>query len=113
MRKQLRFSGSGVQGVITAVADWGETEDDCINYLVIAREYPRAEYDSTVGCYKVDDYWHPNDEDGIIWNDPTIGIVWPEVRKAADGMYRLTDGTELIFSEKDRHWSGLQTSEGN
>ena len=64
-------------------------------------------------CYKVDDYWHPNDEDGIIWNDPTIGIVWPEVRKAADGMYRLTDGTELIFSEKDRHWSGLQTSEGN
>ena len=45
-----------IQGVITAVADWGETEDDCINYMVIAREYPRADYDSTVGCYKVDDY---------------------------------------------------------
>ncbi|MBR0150279.1 MAG: dTDP-4-dehydrorhamnose 3,5-epimerase [Synergistaceae bacterium] len=30
-------------------------------------------------CYKCDDYWHPNDEGGIIWNDPDIHIAWPEV----------------------------------
>ena len=30
-------------------------------------------------CYKCDDYWHPNDEGGIIWNDPTINIAWPRV----------------------------------
>ena len=30
-------------------------------------------------CYKCDDYWHPNDEGGIIWNDPDILIAWPEV----------------------------------
>ena len=30
-------------------------------------------------CYKCDDYWHPNDEGGIIWNDPTINIAWPKV----------------------------------
>ncbi|MBQ6982799.1 MAG: dTDP-4-dehydrorhamnose 3,5-epimerase [Synergistaceae bacterium] len=30
-------------------------------------------------CYKCDDFWHPNDEGGIIWNDPDIGIDWPKV----------------------------------
>ena len=42
--------------VITDVADWGETKDDAMNYLVYAKEYPVVDYDSTVGCYKVDDY---------------------------------------------------------
>ncbi len=30
-------------------------------------------------CYKVNDYWHPNDEGGMAWNDPEIGIQWPQV----------------------------------
>ncbi len=30
-------------------------------------------------CYKCDDFWHPNDEGGIIWNDPEINISWPHV----------------------------------
>ena len=29
--------------------------------------------------YKCDEYYHPEDEGGIAWNDPTVGIVWPEV----------------------------------
>ena len=28
-------------------------------------------------CYKVTDFYHPNDEGGIMWNDPAIGIEWP------------------------------------
>ena len=31
-------------------------------------------------CYKCDDYWHPNDEGGIIYSDPEINIAWPEVK---------------------------------
>jgi len=29
--------------------------------------------------YKCDEYYHPEDEGGIAWDDPTVGIVWPEV----------------------------------
>ena len=27
--------------------------------------------------YKCSDIYHPEDEEGIIWNDPDIGIQWP------------------------------------
>jgi len=29
--------------------------------------------------YKCDEFYHPEDEDGIIWNDETLGIKWPEI----------------------------------
>ena len=57
-------------------------------------------------CYKCDDFYHPNDEGGIAWNDPTIGVRWPGV----EGVYRGTasaegyvlDGTPLKLSQKDQ-----------
>lgn len=64
-------------------------------------------------CYKVNDFWHPNDEGGIAWNDPGIGIVWPEVcgeykgSASAEG-YTLKDGTPLVLSEKDQRWGRLE-----
>ena len=27
--------------------------------------------------YKIDNYWNKNAERSIIWNDPSIGIIWP------------------------------------
>lgn len=29
--------------------------------------------------YKCTDYYHPDSEHGIAWNDPAIGIAWPEL----------------------------------
>lgn len=63
-------------------------------------------------CYKCDDFYHPNDEDGLAWNDPDIGIVWPEVIGMYPGNafsegYTLTDGTALNLSEKDKKWLGI------
>ena len=41
--------------------------------------------------YKVDDFYHPNDEGGLMWNDPDIAIEWP-----------ITDDMEVILSDKDK-----------
>ena len=39
--------------------------------------------------YKCDDFYHPEDEGGIIYNDPSISIKWPDIE-------------EVILSEKDK-----------
>lgn len=55
--------------------------------------------DTAVFCYKCDDVYHPNDEGGLMWNDPDIGIEWPGL----DGTSEL-DTSMLVLSEKDlRH----------
>lgn len=68
--------------------------------------------DTAEFCYKCDDFYHANDEGGLAWNDPTIGIHWPEVigtyqgNASAEG-YTLTDGTPLNLSPKDQNWLGV------
>ena len=63
-------------------------------------------------CYKCDDFYHANDEGGLAWNDPAIGITWPEITgeykgsASAEG-YALSDGTPLNLSEKDQKWLGI------
>lgn len=64
-------------------------------------------------CYKVTDFYHPGDESGIAWNDPEIGIIWPEIVGEYSGGanaegYTLKDGTSLILSDKDQIWLGLK-----
>ena len=63
-------------------------------------------------CYKCDDFYHSNDEGGLAWNDPTIGVEWPGVMGAYPGNASaegdcLEDGTKLLLSEKDQKWMGL------
>ena len=64
-------------------------------------------------CYKCTDFYHPGDEGGLAWNDPEIGIEWPELTGEYHGTasgegYALTDGTKLNLSEKDVLWKGLK-----
>ena len=66
-------------------------------------------------CYKCDDFWHPNDEGGLAWNDPAIGIEWPELvgeyKGSADSEgYTLKDGTVLNLSDKDKKWDTLENT---
>lgn len=65
--------------------------------------------DTAEFCYKCDDFYHSNDEGGIAWNDPTIGIQWPGVTGDYPGSadpsgYRLSGGTKLNLSDKDKMW---------
>lgn len=54
-------------------------------------------------CYKCDDVYHPNDESGLMWNDPAIGIEWP----AMDGDDAF-DASKLILSDKDQRHPGFE-----
>ena len=47
-------------------------------------------------CYKCTDFYHPDDEGGIAFDDPEIGVEWP-----------IPADMELIQSEKDTKWGGL------
>lgn len=48
-------------------------------------------------AYKCDDFYHPEDEGGIIWNDPDIGIKWPNVG-------------QIMLSDKDTKHPALSCS---
>lgn len=69
--------------------------------------------DTAEFCYKVTDFYHPGDEGGLAWNDPAIGIEWPQLAgeyhgtASAEG-YALEDGTPLNLSDKDQQWLGLK-----
>jgi len=67
-------------------------------------------------CYKCDDFYHPNDEGGLAWNDPGIGIVWPRLAGSYDGTPSgtgyLVDGAPLRLSDKDQRWPGIAALTG-
>jgi len=46
--------------------------------------------DTAVFAYKCTDFYYPDDEGGLLWNDPAVGIRWPDV------------GMEYILSDKDK-----------
>ena len=69
--------------------------------------------DTAEFCYKVTDFYHPGDEGGLAWNDPEIGIQWPQLAGSYNGTasaegYALADGTPLNLSDKDQKWLGLK-----
>ena len=47
-------------------------------------------------CYKCDDFFHPDDEAGIPYNDPAIGVDWP-----------IPENMQVKLSEKDKNWQPL------
>ena len=47
--------------------------------------------------YKCTDFYDANDEGGILWNDPEIGVEWP-----------LEGVDEITLSKKDKKWKPLE-----
>ncbi|MDI6619041.1 MAG: dTDP-4-dehydrorhamnose 3,5-epimerase [Clostridiales bacterium] len=91
IRKGSRTFGKW-QGVILSAENKKQfyiSEGFAHGFLVLSDE---AEF-----VYKCTDFYHPEDEGGIIWNDPDIGIKWP-----------LENIDNVILSEKDTISGGLQ-----
>ncbi len=68
--------------------------------------------DTAEFCYKCDDFYHPDDEGGLAWNDPEIGIAWPklagEYRGTAGAAGYTVDGAALQLSDRDQRWPGIR-----
>ncbi len=60
-------------------------------FLVLSEE---AEF-----TYKCTNFYKGDDEGGILWNDPEIGIEWP-----------LENIDEVILSDKDKRWKNLKNT---
>ena len=56
--------------------------------------------DNTDFLYKTTDFYAPESEAAVAWNDPTIGIEWPKEFSAA----------ELKLSAKDQQAPGLENA---
>ena len=54
--------------------------------------------DTAVFSYKCTEFYHLEDEGGILWNDPEIGVEWP-----------IEEGVEVLLSEKDRNREGIRS----
>jgi dTDP-4-dehydrorhamnose 3,5-epimerase len=52
--------------------------------------------DTAVFAYKCTEFYFPQDEGGIIWNDKKIAVDWPDL------------GMEYLLSEKDRRLPGFE-----
>lgn len=48
--------------------------------------------ETAVFGYKCTDFYHPEDEGGLMWNDPTVGVDW----------FGAARGVEPLLSEKDK-----------
>ena len=58
--------------------------------------------DTAEFAYKCTDFYHPNDEGGLAYNDPDIGVEWP-----------IPEGMELILSDKDQKWGSFKEYTAN
>lgn len=54
--------------------------------------------ESATFTYKCDEFYHPEDEGGIMWNDPDVNIEWPQIEG------------EILLSEKDKKHPLLKES---
>lgn len=72
------------------------------NQFLIPKGFAHGFYvlsETATFVYKVDEFYHPEDEGGFMWNDPEVGVKWP------------LDG-EPVLSEKDKVQLSFEDSKG-
>ena len=54
--------------------------------------------DSVDFCYKCTDFYNPSHERTLLWNDPTVGVQWPEI---GEPLLSAKDQKGLSFAETE------------
>ena len=89
--------GSPTFGRYTAVELTGDNHRQCFIPRGFAHGFCVLS-DEAVFQYKCDEFYHPEAEDAIAWDDPDIAIEWP------------IPVDDIILSEKDKHHPRLRDS---
>ena len=84
LRRSSATYGRHVSAVLSADA-WNQI----LVPIGFAHAFMTLEPDTEV-IYKVSEYYAPDHDKGLLWNDPALGIAWP------------ISETEAILSDKDR-----------
>lgn len=58
--------------------------------------------DTAEFVYKCDDFFHPGDDGGLRFNDPLIGIKWPD---------EISE-EEMNINDRDRNWPDFENFQG-
>ncbi|MEC8859658.1 MAG: dTDP-4-dehydrorhamnose 3,5-epimerase [Pseudomonadota bacterium] len=59
--------------------------------------------DSAEMVYKCTDYYAPEDEFSLMWNDPALGIKWPLVAGAGEPVLSGKDSKALSFTDAPKY----------
>ena len=83
--RRSSFSYGRHVSVVLSAAAWNQV----LVPIGFAHGFMTLEEDTEV-VYKVSDYYSPDHDRGLLWNDPALGIQWPAPAK------------EALLSERDR-----------
>jgi dTDP-4-dehydrorhamnose 3,5-epimerase len=89
--------GSPTFGKYTAVELTGDNHRQCFIPRGFAHGFCVLS-DEAVFQYKCDEFYHPEAEDAIAWDDPDIAIQWP------------IPASDIILSDKDKNHPRLRDS---
>ena len=87
--------------LVSKLEDIGYEYDENKKQFYVPEGFAHGYYvmsDTAVFSYKCTEFYHPEDEGGILWNDPEIGVEWP-----------IEEGVEVLLSEKDRNREGIRS----
>ena len=82
-------NGSATYGEHVSVVLSAEAWNQLLVPIGFAHGFMTLEADTEV-VYKVSDYYAPDHDHGLLWNDPALGIRWPIAEE------------EAVLSDKDR-----------
>lgn len=60
--------------------------------------------DTAVFTYKCTDFYHPEDEAGLMWNDPIIGIAWQDYAPGIEPVLSEKDGRHPLFDRNGQYF---------